>query len=72
MLPEHSDYGHHGRRLRDGVRVLEGVVLDDAWMGNGRSAVTASDIRAALSLYRRADTILIAIVALVAILIALA
>jgi cobalamin biosynthesis protein CobD/CbiB len=41
-------------------------------MGNGRSAVTAADIRAALSLYRRADRILIAIVALVAMLIALA
>jgi len=55
-----------------GPRTYEGVVVDDSWMGNGRSAVTASDIRAALSLYRRADTILIAIVALVAILIALA
>jgi adenosylcobinamide-phosphate synthase len=55
-----------------GPRAYEGVVVDDAWMGNGRIAVTAADIRAALSLYRRADTILIAIVALVAILIALA
>jgi adenosylcobinamide-phosphate synthase len=55
-----------------GPRSYYGVQRDGAWMGNGRSAVTASDIRAALSLYRRADTILIAIVALVAILIALA
>jgi adenosylcobinamide-phosphate synthase len=55
-----------------GPRTYEGVVVDDSWMGNGRSAVTAADIRAALSLYRRADTILIAIVALVAMLIALA
>src|SRR5262252_6043120 len=53
-----------------GPRTYEGVVVDDSWMGNGRSAVTAADIRAALSLYRRADRILIAIVALVAMLIA--
>jgi adenosylcobinamide-phosphate synthase len=55
-----------------GPRTYEGVVVDDSWMGNGRSAVTAADIRAALSLYRRADRILIAIVALVGMLIALA
>jgi adenosylcobinamide-phosphate synthase len=55
-----------------GPRTYEGVVVDDSWMGNGRSAVTAADIRAALSLYRRGDRILIAIVALVAMLIALA
>lgn len=55
-----------------GPRTYEGVVVDDSWMGNGRSAVTAADIRAALSLYRRADRILIAIVALVAMLISLA
>jgi adenosylcobinamide-phosphate synthase len=55
-----------------GPRTYEGVVVDDSWMGNGRSAVTAADIRAALSLYRRADRILIAIVALFAMLIALA
>jgi len=55
-----------------GPRTYEGVVVDDSWMGNGRSAVTAADIRAALSLYRRADRMLIAIVALVAMLIALA
>jgi adenosylcobinamide-phosphate synthase len=55
-----------------GPRTYEGVVVDDSWIGNGRGAVTAADIHAALSLYRRADTILIAIVALVAMLIALA
>ena len=69
--PEAAMAGALGTAIA-GPRAYEGVVLDDAWMGNGRSAVTASDIRAALSLYRRADTILIAIVALVAILIALA
>jgi adenosylcobinamide-phosphate synthase len=69
--PEAAMAGALGTAIA-GPRAYEGVVLDDSWMGNGRSAVTASDIRAALSLYRRADTILIAIVALVAILIALA
>ena len=69
--PEAAMAGALGTAIA-GPRAYEGVVLDDAWMGNGRGAVTASDIRAALSLYRRADTILIAIVALVAILIALA
>jgi adenosylcobinamide-phosphate synthase len=46
--------------------------VEDAWMGDGRRAATAADIRAALSLYRRADAILIAIVALLAALTALA
>ncbi|HEY6920816.1 MAG TPA: adenosylcobinamide-phosphate synthase CbiB, partial [Methyloceanibacter sp.] len=59
--PEAAMAGALGTAIA-GPRAYEGVVLDDAWMGNGRSAVTASDIRAALSLYRRADTILIAIV----------
>ena len=55
-----------------GPRAYDRVPVDDAWMGDRRRAPTAADIRAALSLYRRADTILIAIVALVAALIALA
>ena len=55
-----------------GPRAYDSVPVDDAWMGDGHRAPTAADIRAALSLYRRADTILIAIVALVAALIALA
>jgi adenosylcobinamide-phosphate synthase len=55
-----------------GPRSYHQVETDDAWMGNGRRAATAADIRAALSLYRRADTLLIGSVALIAILIALA
>jgi adenosylcobinamide-phosphate synthase len=35
-------------------------------MGNGRRVAKATDIRAALGLYRRADAILIALVALLA------
>src|SRR3954453_6546803 len=44
-----------------------GVRLDDALMGDGRRAADANDIRAALGLYRRADGILIAFVAMLAI-----
>ncbi len=55
-----------------GPRSYHGIETDDTWMGNGRPAATASDIRAALSLYRRADALLIGSVALIAILIALA
>jgi len=49
-----------------GPRHYGGVEVDDAWMGDGRRAATAADIRAALSLYRRADALLIAIVAALA------
>jgi len=52
-----------------GPRVYGGVTVDDALMGDGRRAATAADIRAALALYRRADGILIALVALIAALI---
>jgi adenosylcobinamide-phosphate synthase len=68
--PEAAMAGALGLAL-GGPRTYESVLVDDAWMGDGRRAATAADIRAALSLYRRADAILIAIVALVAALIAL-
>ena len=55
-----------------GPRAYDSVPVEDAWMGDGRRTATAADIRAALSLYRRADAILIAIVALLAALTALA
>jgi adenosylcobinamide-phosphate synthase len=38
-------------------------MVDDATMGDGRRDANAHDIRAALNLYRRADAILIALVA---------
>jgi len=44
--------------------------VEDVWMGDGRYAADADDIRAALTLYRRADMILIGMVALLATLIA--
>jgi adenosylcobinamide-phosphate synthase len=46
-----------------GPRVYGGVAVEDALMGDGRREATAADIRAALALYRRADGILIAVVA---------
>ena len=49
-----------------GPRVYGGVMVDDATMGNGRREANAQDIRAALKLYRRADAILIAVVAVLA------
>jgi adenosylcobinamide-phosphate synthase len=69
--PEAAMAGALGLAL-GGPRAYDSVPVDDAWMGDGHRAPTAADIRAALSLYRRADTILIAIVALVAALTALA
>lgn len=49
-----------------GPRVYDGVTVDDAFMGNGRREATVQDIREALKLYRRADLLLIALVAVLA------
>ena len=49
-----------------GPRTYDGILVDDAFMGNGRRVAKAADIRAALGLYRRADAILIALLALLA------
>jgi len=49
-----------------GPRAYGGVVIDDAFMGNGRRAAKTTDIRAALALYRRADAILVGFVILMA------
>jgi adenosylcobinamide-phosphate synthase len=48
-----------------GPRVYGGVLVEDAIMGDGRRAATAAHIRAALSLYIRADALLIVLFALV-------
>jgi adenosylcobinamide-phosphate synthase len=66
--PEAAIAGALGLALA-GPRVYGGVAVEDAIMGDGRRAATASDIRAALLLYRRADALLIGIVALLALLI---
>ncbi len=40
-----------GLRLA-GPRVYGETLVEDGWMGDGRAALTAADIRAALRLYR--------------------
>jgi len=69
--PEAAMAGALGLALA-GPRYYGGKLVEDVWMGDGRYAAEASDIRAALTLYRRADMILIGMVALLATLIALA
>jgi adenosylcobinamide-phosphate synthase len=60
--PEAAMAGALGLALA-GPRRYGGVAVDDALMGDGRRAATAADIRAALALYRRADAMLIGLVA---------
>jgi adenosylcobinamide-phosphate synthase len=55
-----------------GPRSYGGTPADGTWIGDGRYGATAEDIRAALTLYRRADMVLIGVVALFATLIAAA
>ncbi len=63
--PEAAVAGALGLSLA-GPRTYGGVRVDDAVMGGGRWDATAADIRRALALYRTADAILIAILALLA------
>src|SRR5580700_3568535 len=63
--PEAAMAGALGLSLA-GPRVYGGALVDDAMMGDGRRAADAADIRRALALYRRADAILIAGVAVLA------
>jgi adenosylcobinamide-phosphate synthase len=63
--PEAAMAGALGLSLA-GPRVYGGVTIDDATMGDGRRDATAADIRHALTLYRYADAILIALVAAIA------
>ena len=64
--PEAAMAGALGLSLA-GPRVYAGVPVDDAPMGNGRREANAADIRAALALYRRADAILIVMLAVLSI-----
>jgi adenosylcobinamide-phosphate synthase len=64
-FPEAAVAGALGLALA-GARSYGGVLIDDAIMGDGRRAATPADIRAALALYRRADCLLIALVAMLA------
>jgi len=63
--PEAAMAGALGLSLA-GPRVYGGVTIDDAMMGDGRRDATAADIRRALTLYRYADAILLALVATIA------
>jgi len=67
--PEAAMAGGLGLALA-GPRVYGGVTVEDATMGDGRRDATFADIRRALRLYRRADAILLALVAATALLIA--
>lgn len=51
--PEAAMAGALGLRLA-GPRSYGGTLVDDAWMGNGRSDLVAADIRRAMQLYRAA------------------
>src|SRR6202045_4219593 len=66
--PEAAMAGALGLSLA-GPRVYGGVTIDDAMMGAGRRDATAADIRQALTLYRYADAILIALVAAIAVIV---
>ena len=59
--PEAAMAGALGLRLA-GPRVYGATRVDDAWMGDGRSAATIADLRQALSLYRLACGLQIATV----------
>ena len=63
--PEAAVAGALGLSLA-GPRIYGGVRVDDAAIGGGRWDATAADIRRALALYRTADAILIAILAVLA------
>jgi adenosylcobinamide-phosphate synthase len=63
--PEAAMAGALGLSLA-GPRVYDGVRIDDAMMGDGRRDASAADIRRALALYRTADAILMALLAVAA------
>jgi adenosylcobinamide-phosphate synthase len=64
-FPEAAMAGALGLSL-GGPRVYDGVQVNDATMGSGRWGATTTDIRSALALYRVADAILIALLAVFA------
>ncbi|MFI5000125.1 MAG: adenosylcobinamide-phosphate synthase CbiB [Reyranellales bacterium] len=60
--PEAAMAGALGVRL-GGPRMYDGEIVEDDWIGDGRTALTARDIRAALRLYRAACGIQIGVLA---------
>ena len=65
--PEAAMAGALGLKL-NGPRIYAGEIVDDPYMGDGRSEVTASDIRAALKLYRIACGLQMAVLAILVVL----
>ncbi len=63
--PEAAMAGALGRSL-GGPRAYDGVRVDGAFMGDGRRDADAADIWRALKLYRTADAMLLALVAILA------
>jgi adenosylcobinamide-phosphate synthase len=63
--PEAAVAGALGLALA-GPRIYRGILIDDAVMGDGRRDASSADIRRALALYRRADALLIALLAALA------
>jgi adenosylcobinamide-phosphate synthase len=61
--PEAAMAGALGIRL-SGPRVYDGVPVEERWVGEGRSQLTAKDIRTALKLYRAACGLQIAVLVL--------
>jgi adenosylcobinamide-phosphate synthase len=66
--PEAAMAGALGIKL-SGPRFYHGTFTEDPWIGEGRSELTAADIRRALRLYRTACTIEIGVLGLLALLI---
>jgi adenosylcobinamide-phosphate synthase len=62
--PEAAMAGALGIRL-SGPRVYDGVPVEERWVGEGRSQLTATDIRTALKLYRTACGLQIAVLVLI-------
>jgi adenosylcobinamide-phosphate synthase len=67
--PEAAMAGALGLRLA-GPRIYSGVLVDDAWMGDGRAEATAQDIDRALMIYRVAGAVALVILASIGLLIA--
>jgi len=62
--PEAAMAGALGIRL-SGPRIYDGVPVDERWVGEGRSDLTAKDIRGALKLYRTACGLQIAVLVVI-------
>ena len=61
--PEAAMAGALGLKL-NGPRIYDGEIVDDPYMGNGRSEATVADIRSALKLYRIACGLQMAMLAI--------